>query len=388
MKKINKILLGSMLLLALLLVGVLVYLDTDDKQQQFDQTLKINTTTEQKEGSKNEEVATKEKSPTTTASLLAVGDILIHDTVYKDARTTSSYDFDPMFSKVKQYISQADIAFANQESIVGGPELGYSGYPTFNGPYEIADAVSWSGFDIVNMANNHTLDRGEKGVINSTNYFNGLGLKYIGAATSTEDSKRLRIIEKNNIKFSFLGYTYGTNGIPTPRGKDYLVNRIDEKKIIQDITKAKKQSDFVVISLHFGTQYQKLPNNNQKKLVQKLADNGADIILGHHPHVLQPIEWIEKVGGGRSVAIYSLGNFLSGQIGTERNIGGMMTVEVVKNNKSNNTKLDQVDFIPTWVAKNGRRDFKIVPLKEAGNYGLNQAEQWYQQTIEHVVPKK
>jgi poly-gamma-glutamate synthesis protein (capsule biosynthesis protein) len=324
----------------------------------------------------------QKNTETSTVTLAAVGDILIHDTVYRDAQVTSSYNFRPMFRQVRGEISSADIAFANQESMIGGEELGLSSYPQFNSPYGLADDLKWAEFDIVNLANNHTLDQGEQGIKNATNYLDKIGLKYIGAARSASSSKKIKIIEKKDIKLSFLGYTYGTNGIPVPRGKDYLVNLIDQKQIQQDIAKAEKKSDLTVVSLHFGTQYQKQPNQIQKNLAKKLNQAGADIILGHHPHVLQPIEWVESENNKTLVA-YSLGNFLSGQIGLERNIGGILKVDI--NKKDKKTTIGKVSFIPTWVKSNKRSNFEIIPLKEADKFGLDHAKKKYQETMKHVL---
>src|SRR5690606_16862438 len=185
-----------------------------------------------------------------------------------------TFHFDDMFQAVKPYLEKPDITFANQESMIGGKELGLSTYPTFNSPFEIGDTLKRVGVDVVSMANNHTLDRGEKAILNAIQHWNKIGMLYVGAYASEEDKAKIRTIEKNGITFSFLAYTYGTNGIPVPKDKPYLVNLIDKEKIEADIQQAKELSDVVVVSLHFGNEYERMPNESQKELAQFIADAG------------------------------------------------------------------------------------------------------------------
>lgn len=311
---------------------------------------------------------------TSKATLLAVGDVLIHSSIYRDAQTPTGYDFTPMFQLVKPFISQADIAMANQETMIGGAQLGLSHYPRFNSPYEVGDALKEAGFDIVSLANNHTLDRGEQAIRNAISHWNKLGMAYIGAYLSDEDRNHIRTIERNGIIFSFLAYTYGTNGIPIPNGKDYLVNLIDPAQMKQDIKQAEQISDVVVISLHFGNEYQQMPDENQTNLTQELANYGADIIIGHHPHVLQPAEWITRTTGAteeRTFVTYSLGNFLAAQNGPEKEIGGLLqiTVEKTENpaNGETSIRLTSPEFIPTVAYKYRYRNYQIIPLHQTGD---------------------
>ncbi|WP_422122563.1 CapA family protein [Planococcus sp. X10-3] len=267
---------------------------------------------------------------TRTASLAAVGDILLHSTVYNAAKTPDGYDFGPMFEKIKPYLEQADITVANSESIIGGSAIGVSSYPSFNSPYEIGDTLKDVGVDVVAMANNHTLDRGITAIENAINYWEEIGITQTGSYLSAEERDQPALLTANDITFSFLSYTYATNGVPTPAGKDYLVNRIDRELIKSDLQRAKEQSEVVVLNLHFGEEYQPMPNKQQIDLAHFAAENGADIILGHHPHVLQPPEWIETADGRRVYVIYSLGNFLSGQNEIPRQIGTIANINVEK----------------------------------------------------------
>jgi poly-gamma-glutamate capsule biosynthesis protein CapA/YwtB (metallophosphatase superfamily) len=318
-----------------------------------------------------------------SVTLAAVGDILIHGVVYNSAKTASGYDFSPMFSEVKPYLNQADITFANQETMVGGEGIGLSTYPRFNSPFNVADTLKETGVDIISIANNHTLDRGEKALLNATNYYNQIGLMYTGGYQSPEDRLSIRTIRKNGITFSFLAYTYGTNGIPIPKGKPYIVNLIDLRTMSKDINEAKKISDVVVVSLHYGNEYQRMPSIEQKNIVKEAVSYGADIILGHHPHVLQPMEWVTAENGNKGFVVYSLGNFLSGQKSIYREIGGILTLTVQKELKQGQVLIEIKgrSFLPTYVAKNG---YKVVPLDDASKYGLSNSSKWLSDINSHM----
>ncbi len=299
----------------------------------------------------------------TEATLAAAGDILIHSSIYRDAQTGNGFDFTPMFARVKPIIEQADIAFANQETMIGGVEIGLSDYPRFNSPFEVGDALKATGFDIVSMANNHTLDRGESAIFNAINHWNQLNMDYVGSYQSEEDRNRIRILEAEGIRFAFLAYSYGTNGLPVPEGKDYLINLIDPERMKEDVRQAKEQSDVVVVSLHFGQEYHPDPSEDQLELAQFLADEGVDIILGHHPHVLQPPQWLQGKDGNRSFVIYSLGNFIAAQDGLEKEIGGILTINIEKVIRGDEQQihLKNPRFIPTWAFKQHYRNYDIIP---------------------------
>lgn len=328
--------------------------------------------------SDNNVILSKVNNKTYTASLSAIGDVLIHDRVYNPAYIgNGKYNFVSHLKQVKPYLEKADITVANQESMIGGTKIGLSSYPSFNSPHEVGDALKNSGVDIVTLANNHTLDRGEDAIQSAITHWNKIGLDYTGSYVSAEDQSRIRIIEKNGIIFSFLAYTYGTNGIKTPNDKQYLVNLIDENRIKKDISSAKGISDVVVVSLHFGKEYQRLPNEEQIQLAMQLAQAGADIIIGHHPHVLQPMEWIKREDGRRSIVAYSLGNFFSGQTGDYKDIGGIMQIKVDKIVKNDETiiTLKEPSFIPTFVDSN----YYVTPLAM-----INGKESLYNEIRNHM----
>ncbi|MBD1223133.1 CapA family protein [Virgibacillus halodenitrificans] len=322
-------------------------------------------------------------------TLSAVGDILIHDRVYDDARVKDTFNFMPMLDRVDSYLKASSVTFANQETMVGGEEIGLSGYPRFNSPYEIGEALKKAGVDVVSLANNHTLDHGEEAIHNAINYWKEKDMMYTGAYESKADQGKLRIYETNeDISLAFLAYTYGTNGITEPENKDYLVNQIDEQQIATEIAEAEKQADVVVLSLHFGDEYERLPNERQKDLVQFAADQGADIILGHHPHVLQPVEWVEGKGGKRSFVIYSLGNFFSGQDEFYRRIGGVLTLTLTKEEKKGEeakVKISNPQFLPTFVTFTNESDYKVVPMYQLKETDLPDAKKHYNEIKDHMT---
>lgn len=326
------------------------------------------------------------KSYSTTISLAAVGDILIHGTVYKDAKTSNGYDFKPNLASVKHLLQNPDITIANQETIIGGNEIGLSTYPQFNSPYEVADALLDAGVDIVSIANNHTLDRGEKAVLNATNYFNKIGMEYVGGYRDLVDKERIRVLNRNGIRIAFLSYTYGTNGIPVPSGKEYLVNLIDPEKIKADIAAAKQVADVLAVSMHWGNEYQLFPNEVQKSLAKMLANEGVDLIIGHHPHVLQPMEWITTEDGHKTFVVYSLGNFLSGQVKNYKDIGGVLQINITKQLKDNQSEvtLHSPQFTPTYVTNTDVRRFQVVLLEDVAASGTRYPTSIFEEMNSHM----
>ncbi|GGB46603.1 CapA family protein [Fictibacillus barbaricus] len=306
--------------------------------------------------------AEKPVEKTTNLTLAAVGDILIHDRVYNKAKTPSGYDFNRNFQPVKPYLTGPDITIANQETMIGGKQHGLSSYPSFNSPHEVGDALKANGVDLVTLANNHTLDRGEKVILSALNYWNQIDVMYTGAFLNEKDSQNIRLIKKNDITVSFLSYTYGTNGIPVPTGKDHLVNLIEVERIKHDIAQAKKLSDVNVVSLHFGNEYERMPNDFQKEMVKVVTEAGGDIIIGHHPHVLQPVKWETASDGSKTFVAYSLGNFLSGQRREFKDIGGIVQLSVTKRQKGSQISIELTEpkFLPTYVDQ----PFVIHPMKD------------------------
>lgn len=318
----------------------------------------------------------------------AIGDILIHAPVYNDARVEDGYDFTSMLDKINTYLHDSTITIANQETMIGGEALGLSSYPSFNSPYEVGDALKDSGVDVVSLANNHTLDRGEKAIQNAIKHWETIDMMYTGAYKDQVDREKVRIYEtEEGISIAFLSYTYGTNGIPVPSGKDYLVNLIDRDRISREVTMAKEQADVVALSLHFGNEYERMPNETQKELVQFAADEGVDIVIGHHPHVLQPVEWVTGKDGNKTIAAYSLGNFLSNQQDLYQRIGGILSFSIKKTIQGNNREIEihSPKFIPTFVKFNqGFTDYEVIPMFHLTDDDLSGAKTHYDEIKVHM----
>lgn len=276
-------------------------------------------------------------------SLIMVGDILQHTPVAESAlKEDGSYDFSAVFSQMKDEISAADIALVNQEVILGGAELGISGYPSFNAPYELGDALVESGFDVVLHATNHALDKGKKGVMNCLSFWqeNHPDIAVLGIHESVEDQSEIYVYEQDGIRLAILNYTYGTNGIPLPGDMPFAVDLLNKEKIADDLRRAKELADFVIVCPHWGTEYVLESTAEQRKWAAFFAENGADLILGTHPHVIEPIEMIttEKdvsgdADGENALVYYSLGNFVNWTSGTgagtaNRMVGGMAQVTI------------------------------------------------------------
>lgn len=298
-------------------------------------------------------------------TLLATGDVLLHRRLYRKAKKLFGFDFVPKLEAAKPIFEQADLRIVNQESIIAGDKIGLSTYPRFNSPAEIGNALKFLGVDIVNIANNHVMDRGEEGILLSIENLEKLGLPYVGAYKSPEDQEELRIIIKNGLRVCFLSYTRSTNSILPPKGKEYLVNKFlpNKLKSIKELIKKirnQDMADVIVVSLHYGKEYHLFPTSEQQEVARDLSDAGADVILGHHPHVLQPPEWILNSRGKKTLVAYSLGNFYTGQEGLYRQIGGILSIDISKPNP-NNTMLELTNpkMKLTFVDSTDKRDFKL-----------------------------
>ena len=280
---------------------------------------------------------TADKDPELT--LIMVGDILLHTPVAKSGvQQDGSYDFTALFANVKDEVEAADLALVNQEVIIGGTALGITGYPSFNAPFELGDALVEAGFDVVLHATNHTLDKGKKGIANCLSFWQEKypQITVLGINESREAQEdHIFVYEQNDIRVAVLNYTYGTNGIPMPPDMPYAVNLLDEKKVTADIAKAKTMSDFIVICPHWGTEYQLAPSAEQARWTQIFLENGVDLVIGTHPHVIEPIEWVRDDNGNEMLVYYSLGNFVnwtssSGKGIANRMVGGMAEITLAK----------------------------------------------------------
>ena len=274
---------------------------------------------------------TPEPEPAPEITLIMVGDILLHTPVAKSAETEDGgYDFSAVFENVKEEISEADLALVNQEVIIGGAQLGVSGYPSFNAPYELGDALDEAGFDVILHATNHTLDKGKRGLLNCLDFWqeNYPEKAVLGIHESEEDQEEIYVYEQDGIRIAILNYTYGTNGIALPEDMPYSVDLLERDRVVSDLQKADELADFVIVCPHWGTEYTLEETSAQRKWAQIFADNGADLVIGTHPHVIEPVKWVDD-----TLVYYSLGNFVNWTSGTKegvanRMVGGMASVSI------------------------------------------------------------
>ncbi len=296
--------------------------------------------TEKSESNQDTDIDSENNHDTPEISIIMVGDILLHTPVAKSGiQEDGSYNFDAVFENVKEEIAAADLAIVNQEVIIGGEELGITGYPSFNAPYELGDALVGAGFDVVLHATNHTLDKGSKGVNNCINFWksNYPDIAMLGINESEEEQdNNIYVYEQDGISVAILNYTYGTNGIPMPKDMPYAVNLLDEEKVTEDIKKAEELADFTIVCPHWGTEYRLTSSAEQERWTDIFLENGADLVIGTHPHVIEPIEWVSDDNGNEMLVYYSLGNFVNWTSGTgegvaNRMVGGMAEVTICKN---------------------------------------------------------
>ena len=288
------------------------------------------------------------KAERKTCTLVSVGDVLGHESViYANQNADGSYDYDKLFAHLKSDFTEADLAVVNQETIFGGTDIyPYAGYPNFNSPEAIGDAEVRAGFDVILHATNHTRDTGEQGIEYCLNYWktNHPDTTVLGIHASKKEQDTITVVTKNDIRIAMLNYTYGLNGYSLAAGKEYLVDLIDTERIRSDIRKAKEMADFVIVFPHWGIEYQYEPNTEQKNLAQMMADEGADLIIGTHPHVLESVEWLKGSSGNKTLCYYSLGNYISGQTATDRLLGGMARVTLVK--EGDKTSIEDACLVP------------------------------------------
>lgn len=345
-------------------------------------------------------------------SLIAVGDNLIHSSLYKDANRHANYngyDFKPVLTYIKEIVTNYDIGYFNQETILGGTELGLSDYPTFNSPYEAGDAMIDAGFNLVSLATNHTVDRGKKAVQNSCAYWKlQTNVLTSGSYCSDEERNEIRIVEKNNITYTMLNYTYGTNGMPV--ANDYLVNvwptnlsindpsrdtkyQNYKEQVKDDIERVRDKVDVLIVAMHWGVEYTHNPTEYEKDMANYLASLGVDIIIGTHPHVIQPVTWIDD-----TLVIYSLGNFISAQYQNystctnyKCTVGLMTSLKIEKTVKGDDItiKIDNIEneLIYNYYNQSTWRGFKVIPFSnpDIANYLPNYKKVY--ETYKEVVQR-
>ena len=331
-----------------------------------------------------------EKKPVVyKANMIMVGDALIHSSVYNDANRLANYngyDFKPQVELIKEKVKDYDIGYYNQETILGGTELGVSDYPNFNSPWEVGDAMIDAGFNLVSLATNHTVDRRKDAVLSSRKYWNNQkDVQAVGSYSSQEEKESLetKVLSVNNITYAMLNYTYGTNGMPVE--ESYLVNvwptnlsindpakdtkyQAYKETVKADIEKIRDKVDVLMVAMHWGVEYTHTPTAYEKDMAKFLAENGVDIVIGSHPHVIQPVEWIDD-----TIVFYSLGNFISAQYQNQGScvnykcmIGLMPSLTITKTVDGDKSEIviDNIKNELIYTYYSGWKNFKVVPFSD------------------------
>ena len=316
------------------------------------------------------------------ASIFMVGDALIHSTIYEDARgADGTYNFKPQLEAIKPISSKYDLAYYNQETILGGESLGYSSYPRFNSPQVVGAAFIDAGFNMVSLATNHTMDKNEQGVLNSVAYWKQFpNVASSGQWSSAEDRAQNigKVYEANNIKYAFISYTIWNNGLKTPAGKDYLNNEYSPEQAAADIAAVRDKVDFVIVAMHWGTEYSLRVDYKQEEIANYLSNLGVDLIIGAHPHVVQTVEYINN---NKTFVIYSLGNFISDQRTIENNTGLAFEVTLNKHvdvdGTVTNTVIDPKAEL-LYTTSRYYKNFKVVPYPALTSDQLANSATYYE----------
>lgn len=332
-----------------------------------DNTSLSNVNTEIGEDKNNEEQPV-------TFTLTALGDTLCHNTQYWDAYNseTKEYDFSYVYEDIKYYTKVSDITVGSLETTFAGEDKGYSNYPTFNSPDSLATALKKIGVDVISLAGNHALDYGYSGICRTIEVLDNADISHLGTYKTAEDQEKLLIKNVKGVKIAFINYTYGTNGISVPSGKEFCVNLIDKNLIKKQIDQAKSEgADMIVACMHWGTEYKTSANSEQKELADYLFKNGVDIILGNHPHVLEPME--KKTitlddGTTKDVfVVYALGNFTADQKDEITRDSAILNLNITKN-VDGKISINKVDYVPIYMYKNSNaksHKFKILDIEKS-----------------------
>jgi len=294
--------------------------------------------------------------PVLSATVAAVGDVLPHVPIMRGAYNPAAkvYDFRPLFAAVAPYISRADYAVANLESKVAGEDFGYSGYPLFNCPTSIAYALRSIGFDLMATANNHTFDFGWEGIVATLENLERFGLAHVGTYRSLEERRKPFVVDVRGIKVAFLNYTSWLNGFIVPRDRQsYAVNMLDVDQVAEDAMAARMEgAEIVIAMLHYGVEYERVPSQEQTKISEEILSRGVDVVLGAHPHVVQPIAHLFDFSSWRvndKYVVYSMGNFASAQRWRYSDSGIIVYVELRK--QGQRAYVAGISYLPVYVQR-------------------------------------
>jgi len=302
-------------------------------------------------------------------ALIAAGDNLFHDVLFRRSPEGDFSHFPSYYLPVRPIVQAADIAFVNQETVFAGEAAGFSSWPRFNTPSEAGLALVQTGFNVVNHANNHAMDMGGAGADYTLAFWaRHPQVTVIGLYGSQEARDAPAVMSVNGISVGWLTYTYGLNGLPLPRNRPYMVPLIDPEVMEREIEALRPLVDFLIVSMHWGYEYTHSPSDEQVELAELMAGLGVDLIIGHHPHVLQPMEFLPRGGGGRTLVAYSLGNFLSAQHDNNTLLGGLLHVEARKEIRhcgEARVWIERAGIIPVVTHYElGFANFRVYPLFE------------------------
>ncbi len=312
------------------------------------------------------------------ASIVMVGDALMHMGVVNAYKNSKGYDFSGMFKYIEPIVKEYDLRYYNQETVLGGSSLKLSGYPQFNSPQEVGEGFINTGFNLVSLATNHTMDNytrtGGKTLLNANTFWKSHKDTVIAAGSylSQEDRDEEIIKEVNGIKYAFLSYTEQTNGLPVPSNKSYLCNVFNKEQAKKDILKYRDKVDLLIVAMHWGSEYTHTPTSSEKDKANYLASLGVDIIIGCHPHVVQPITYI-----GKTLVVYSLGNFVSSQNGINKLTGLMASANVVKRTYHGKTTVTVEDPMGELIYTNKSNKFVVYPYSKLNNNILSNYKTYY-----------
>ena len=369
--KANKILIPTVAILLILFISIAIfyYFKNKSSYENFIETSKQEIEEAQKQKQQEELEEDDDETPTdVTFTLSAIGDIMCHNTQYNDAynEDTNSYDFSYVFEDISLYTKTADICVGNLETTFAGEDVGYSSYPTFNTPDSLAYELKDIGVDVLSTAGNHALDKGFDGLSRTIDVLNDADIAHLGTYKTAEEQNKPLIKYVKGIKLAFVNFTYGTNGISIPSDKQFCVNLIDEDFIKTQIEIAKNESpDIIVACMHWGNEYKTSQNSSQEELADFLFQNGVDIILGTHPHVLEPMEkrtvTLEDGSTKDGFVIYSLGNFIADQNAEYTRNSIILNLDITKH-VDGSISIDNYEYVPIYMYKDTNKPKQKMKL--------------------------
>ncbi len=383
--KTRNILIIIICILLIIFTGVIAfnYLKNKNDYKNLVETSKqeIETERQEEQDSSNNVQENQKEETDTTFTLTAIGDVMCHNTQYMDAydSDTGTYDFSYVFDNISSYTKTADICIGNLETSFAGEDRGYSNYPTFNSPDSLADSLKSIGVDVLSTAGNHALDMGFSGLSRTIDVLDKADISHLGTYKTQEDQDKVLIKYVKGVKIAFIDYTYGTNGISVPSDKKFCINLIDKDLIKKHIETAKNQNaDMIVACMHWGTEYQTKQNSEQEELADFLFQNGVNVIIGNHPHVIQPMEkrtvTLEDGSTRDGFVVYALGNFICDQNAVNTRDSIILNLKITKHTDGSIT-IDNYDYVPIYMYKDtsvSKHKMKILDInKTIYNYENN-----------------